>query len=206
MLAPGPDWVAVDIESGALLRAPAPARVDGVLTEQAFQTLEGAGDEATAGDDRPVRIGSPLSVVELVLADGHEPPDVARPEAAYLAGRPRATLPPPRRRAVRHLLERLVTKAPSRPLLGTLGPSVAYSDLDGMRPSVVVVTPDQRPRFGNGPTGPWCQFALGGRRHAVSYVGDPMSGEWLAKYLVVGFGSPARGQVPKVVLGALPNP
>jgi hypothetical protein len=93
-------------------------------------------------------------------------------------------------------------------LLGTLGPSIAYGDLDGTRPSVVVIAPEVRPRFGTGPTGPWCQFLLGGRRHtlpcAEGAAPDANATGHGAKLLVVALGAPQRGQVPKVVLGALP--
>ncbi len=40
----------------------------------------------------------------------------------------------------------------------------------------------------------------------MSYLGEPQGGDVAAKYLVVAFGTPVRGQVPKVVLGAIPNP
>jgi hypothetical protein len=138
---------------------------------------------------------------------------------------------------VRYLLGHLVENAPAQPLLGTLGPSIAYVDLDGWRPSVAVIEPDRLPRFGNGPTGPWCQFALGGRRHALPLLGRPDAvfmgdsdwdqplsrshsgpsrrkrakamaavGAQMPRWLVVAFGAPRRGQVPKVVLGALSDP
>jgi hypothetical protein len=198
--------VAVDLRTGALLRAP----------------VSELGPTSPAGEGQ-FRLGATLTAVELVLADSDLPPDASRPEAVHLAEAP-LPLPSPRRRNVRHLVGHLVTKSPERPLLGTLGPSVAYSDLDGGRPSVVVVQPDKRARFGIGTGGPWCEFTLGGRRHAVSYVGEPLwtdahrpghdkgarsalkagAAATMSKYLVVGFGPPRRGQLPKVVLGALP--
>jgi hypothetical protein len=86
---------------------------------------------------------------------------------------------------------------------------------------VVVVVPDQRARFGIGPAGAWCEFSLAGRRHSLSYVGDPLwdrdepagkrrralksgAAATMSKYLVVGYGVPSKGQVRKVVLAALP--
>lgn len=200
VLVPGPDWVAVDTATGALIRA------------------------AIAAE--PIRLGRELSAVGLVLGTPSVPEDGSRPEAAEIEGAP-TPLPPPRRRAVKRLLAQLSVKGTDRPLLGTLGPSIAYADLDGTNPSVVVVTPDSRPRFGNGPDGPRCHFNLGGRRHSISYVGDPLweatsvdsvtsgrggrgdrkkagAGVSSVKYLVVALGTPRRGQVPKVVLGALP--
>ncbi len=206
VLAPGPDWVAVDLATGALLRAP------------------------VAGDAAPLRLGAALTAVEFVLAASSLPPDPSRPEAVHVAGPP-APLPSPRRRAIRRLMGHLVSQSPERPLLGTLGPSISYSDLEGCRPSVVVVVPDQRPRFGLGTAGPWCEFTVGGRSHAISYVGEPLwsarqpspgghdagrqrasrsalragAAATMSKYLVVGYGPPHRGQVPKVVLAALPS-
>lgn len=225
VLAPGPDWVAVDLRSGALLRAP-------VVEDKSPETAAAESsyvDHEQGQEPQPpaylgtqaLRLGPPLSAVELVLADPGLPPDSSRPEAAYLALHP-SPLANPRRRAIRHLLGHLVTRAPERPLLGTLGPSVSYSDLDGRRPSVVVVVPDERARFGIGPTGPWCEFVLAGRRHSVAYAGEPLwdhegptgrrrratlksgAAATMSKYLVVGYGVPSKGQVRKVVLSALP--
>ncbi len=200
VLVPGPDWVALDTATGALVRASLPP------TE-------------------PVRLGRQLSAVGLRIAAPSVPEDGSRPEAIQIDGEP-LPLAQPRRRAVKHVLARLAVRGTDRPLLGTLGPSIAFGDLDGTRPSVVLVAPDSRPRFGNGPEGPWCHFNLGGRRHSISYVGEPLwqangelsqpvkggrgdrkkAGAVVAsvKYLVVALGTPSRGQVPKVVLGALP--
>lgn len=212
VLAPGPDWVVADVATGALMR-------------------RFAGGTDGRGDDV---LGPTLSAVELVLAEPDEPADPARPEAVQLAAPPVA-LAAPRRRAVRHLLDHLAANAPAQPLLGTLGPSVAYRDLDGSRPSVALVEPDRLPRFGNGPTGPYCQFSLGDRRHALPLIGRPDAvfagtpdwshaprgssgsrrrrakafaavGAQMPRWLVVAFGEPWRGQVPKVVLGAVADP
>jgi hypothetical protein len=125
-----------------------------------------------------------------------------------LAGRP-TLLGEPRRRATRRLLRHLVTRATDRPLLGTLGPSIAYGDLGGTRPSVVIVAPQGRPRFGVGPGGPWCQFLLAGRRHTLPCTAqatpDASATGHGSKLLVVALGAPKRGQVPKIVLGTLPH-
>jgi hypothetical protein len=189
VLASGPDWVAADLESGALLRARAA--------------------DASPEEDGPVmRIGRPLSAVKITIGRDDELPDPARPEAVPLAAQP-VRLPDPRRRAVRRLLGHLMTRDAGRPLLGTLASSVAYTDVDGTRPSVVLVAPDERPRFGVGPDGPWCQFTLGGRRHGLAFLGrtspDGLEAAETSRLLVVGFGSPRQGQLPKVVLGALPK-
>jgi hypothetical protein len=194
VLVPGADWVAVDTDTGALLRARSSART------------EPDGDEA--GSISPPLPGPPLRAVELVLAHDSEPPDPARPEAVVLASMP-SHLADPRRRPTKRLLQRLVTKSVDRPLLGTLGPSIAYGDLTGTRPSIVLVAPERPPRFGAGPSGPWCQFSLSGRRHVLPMgeqgPPDQTASGLSPKLLVVGLGTPRRGQVPKVVFGALPR-
>ncbi len=205
VLVPGPDWVAVDLESGALLRAPAGP------TPALGDDLPGTADDAAEAP--PEEAGGPpwprhaLGTVQLTLGPDLQPVDPARPEAVVLA-RPPVELGEMRRRATRQLLQRLVTKASDRPLLGTLGPSISYGDLDGTRPSVVIVAPEARPRFGVGPSGPWCQFSLGGRRHtmpcAEHAAPDATATGHGARLLVVALGPPYRGQVPKVVLGTLP--
>lgn len=207
VLVPGPDWVAVDLESGALLRAPAdpppsPEDVDGGAGEDPVEDRRSkAGNGAAPWPERS------LDAVELTLGADLEPVDPARPEAIVLA-RPPARVGEMRKRATRQLLQQLVTKASDRPLLGTLGPSISYGDLDGTRPSVVIVAPEARPRFGVGPSGPWCQFALGGRRHTMPCAEhaspDATATGHGARLLVVALGAPQRGQVPKVVLGTLP--
>lgn len=190
--------MAVDLASGALMRAPA---------VPAAPNPEPSPDEETSMTPGALP-GRALSAVELTLGGPCDPADPARPEAVVLARRP-SHIGEARRRPTRRLLDHLVTKASGRPLLGTLGPSIAYSDLEGTRPSVVVVAPQGRPRFGAGPTGPWCQFVLAGRRHTLpcspGAAPDPSATGHGAKFLVVALGTPRRGQVPKVVLGTLPR-
>jgi hypothetical protein len=180
-----------DLATGALLR---PADI--VAQDEQDESLP---DDPWAG--WPTR---PLLAVQLTLGSANEPTDPARPEGVALEGPP-VVLGAPRHRAVRRLLRRLATT--SGPLLGTLGPSVSYADLEGTRPSVAVVAPEARPRYGAGPSGSWCQFLLGGRRHtlpcapqAIPRKGDGRTPE----LLVVGLGRPRRGQVGKVVLGTIP--
>jgi hypothetical protein len=189
VLAPGPDWVAADLESGAILRAR-------------------AADVAPDVDAPLTRLGRTLSAVELTLGRDDEPADPGRPEAVPLATQP-VRLRRPRRGAVRRLVGHLVTADTRRPLLGTVATSVSYADLDGTVPSVVIVAPDDRPRFGSGADGLWCQFSLGGRGHGLSFPAatsiEDLPRPDSARLLVVGFGAPCRGQLPKVVLGALPK-
>ncbi len=204
VLVPGPDWVAVDLDSGAFLRAPT-----------SFGGLEGTARAEQMEPGAPEGVETPtpewperqLSAVALTLASDSDPPDPARPEAVALAGQP-VLIGQLRRRTTRRLLRQLVTKTNDRPLLGTLGPSISYGDLDGTRPSVAIVAPQAQPRFGIGPNGPWCQFALAGRRHTMpcseGAAPDASATGHDTKLLVVALGAPRRGQVPKIVLGALP--
>jgi hypothetical protein len=201
VLVPGPDWVAVDLASGALVRSPAVPADDHVAPSA-------GGAEAGTETKAPPLLGRPLSAVELVIGSDPDPADPGRPEAVTLDGQP-TPLGEPRRRATRRLLRHLVTRATDQPLLGTLGPSICYADLEGSRGSVVIVAPQQRPRFGAGPSGPWCQFMLAGRRHTLpctpQAVPDPSATGHGAKLLVVALGAPRLGQVAKVVLGTLPQ-
>jgi hypothetical protein len=201
VLVPGPDWVAVDLASGALVRAPAPPAGGYVAPSE-------GGTEAGTGTEPGTLLGRPLSAVELVIGADPDPPDPGRPEAVALDGRP-TPLGEPRRRATRRLLRHLVTRTTDQPLLGTLGPSICYADLEGTRGSVVIIAPEQRPRFGAGPSGPWCQFMLAGRRHTLpctpQAVPDPSVTGHGTKLLVVALGAPRLGQVAKIVLGTLPQ-
>lgn len=113
------EWVGVDVTSGALVRSPAGRA-------EAFASV------------------APMDLVRFALAPGDGPADPARPEAVVPAEAP-ARAGRLRPRKARRLLARLA--APERdgaPLLGTWGPSVAFVDLDGSRPSVVLVGVDRR--------------------------------------------------------------
>lgn len=183
-------------------------------------TAEGDGTAAVAATV-PLR---PLDVVDLELADDDEPPDPARPEAVALAGPP-WRVGTARHRALRRILQGLLPVDSKRPLLGSLGPSIAYEDLDGTRPSVAVITADRPPAFATDERGTWCQFTLGGRKHRLAVLderviaattgrrGELHGSDAVAaaiggapRYLVVGLGPPFRGQSPKLVLGVLPRP
>jgi len=172
----------------------------------------------------PTHIGPELDVIDIELAEDDEPSDPARPEAVMVHNAPQL-VGSPRRRAVRRILKELLPLDPKRPLLGSLGPSISYEDLDGSRPSVAVVAPDRTPVFAWDTSGTWCQFHLGGRKHQLPVVDErivevdgPSRGGTLAReavekaiggtprYLVVALGAPRRGQSPKLVLGVLPRP
>ncbi len=191
--------------------------------------------EAATGPESPEHPGAPLAaddgerpareleLVEIELAEDLEPPDPARPEAVALA-RPPLLLGVPRRRPVRRLLRELLPRDSRRPLLGSLGPSIAYGDLDGTRPSVAVVSPDRIPMFATDSRGSWCQFTLGGRKLRLTVLDERViaatsgrRGELLGsdsvsaaiggtpRYLVVGLGTPRLGQAPILVFSVLPK-
>lgn len=219
LLARGPEWVAVDVASGAVLRS----RASGWPVVPADSRLARSASQEDLGKAQ-LHIGPELDLVELELADDDEPVDPARPEAVMVK-RPPELVGTPRRRAVRKLLNELVPVDQRRPLLGTLGPSISYEDLDGSRPSVAIVTPDRVPQFAWDASGTWCQFSLAGRKHRLPVVdervveadgaarGGTLTGDVIERavggvprYLVVALGVPRRGQAPKLVLGVLARP
>ena len=218
LLARGPEWVAVDVSSGALVRS----RASGWPV---VATDSGLFAGASLGGGRGgTHTGPELDVVEIELADDDEPTDPARPEAVMIHHAPER-VGTPRRHAGRRILHELLPANPKRPLLGSLGPSISYVDLDGSHPSVAVVAPDRTPAFAGDMTGTWCQFSLGGRKHRLPVVDErlieakdrardgALTLEAVVKaiggaprYLVVALGAPHRGQAPKLVLGVLPRP
>ena len=168
--------------------------------------------------------GPELEVVEIELASDDEPTDPARPEAVMVRSAPER-IGTAKRRAVRRLLNELLPSDPKRPLLGSLGPSISYVDLDGSRPSVAVIAPDRTPSFAGDLAGTWCHFSLGGRKHRLPVVDERLLEAHdrardgvlsaddvvaaiggIPRYLVVALGAPHRGQSPKLVLGVLPRP
>ncbi|MGO9964126.1 MAG: hypothetical protein ACLPUG_11940 [Acidimicrobiales bacterium] len=217
LLARGPEWVLVDVATGSLVRS----RASGWPVVATDSSLAAPSPGTGRGEHRT---GPELDIVDIRLADDDEPPDPARPEAVMVMQAPER-VGTPRRRAARRILHELVPADPRRPLLGSLGPSISYVDLDGSRPSVVVVPPDRPPAFSCDATGTWCQFSLGGRKHRLPVVDerlidakDRAPGGTLTndavleaiggppRYLVVALGAPHRGQAPKLVLGVLPRP
>jgi len=101
LLARGPEWVIVDVATGALVRS----RASGwpvVATDSSL--VAGASLD---GDRGKHHIGPELDVVEIELADDDEPSDPARPEAVMVRHAPER-VGTPRRRAVRRILHELL--------------------------------------------------------------------------------------------------
>jgi len=151
VLAEEPDGcVAVDLESGAFVRAIHPP---------------------VPRHECPVA----FDVVSAEIAASLDPPDAARPEAVHLAGPPTRSGRLTPRRAERYL--QALQHPPHGPLLGFSGVAVPYWTLSGDRPSVTLVQPAQGPQIRWGSAGYECRFAwqgilyqlpLGDRRLAAS--------------------------------------
>jgi len=145
VLAEEPDGcVAIDLESGAFVRAIHPPLPD--------------DPAATA-----------LDVVTAEIAASLDPPDAARPEAVLLAAPPTRTGRLTRRRAERYLAP--LQHPPHGPLLGFAGVAVPYWTLSGDRPSVTLVEPTMGPQIRWGPAGYECRFAWQGTVHQLP-LGD----------------------------------
>ena len=213
LLAPAPDWVVLDLASGALLRAP--------LDEREAPELFSA---------------EPFSAFSVVVGDEVAPADPSRPEAVSLAEV--TDSPAPRRRSLRALLDQVVLPPSDQPLLGSVGPSVAYGDLEGDRPSVSLLAPDRgRVVFAGGdelvghfrlgsathalpvalglvnwlqqgqlPTATGTATKRGGGTRGSKRVGPlgPATEPSIPVRAVVGFDRPRGGQVRKVLLGVVP--
>jgi len=201
VLATGPEeWAAVDLESGAFVRA-RPSMLARVA-ETPWSLFD-------------------VALVTIGIED--EPPDPARSE-----GVPLAEVPQPvgrmRRRGARRLLSRLaVPEQRWRALLGTHGPSVAYVDLDVSAPSIALVTVAAKSLrcFIRDDGLPYCSFTWGGTEQALPLLdarvvaplrtsGLGLDGQLLAAavggkpgYLVVGLGAVRAGHAPKVVLSVV---
>ncbi len=203
VLADGPaEWAGVDLASGALVRA----RAGGLP------------------DDGGGRL---LDVVEVTLGDDREPPDPCRPEAISVVGSARV-LGRLRARQARRMLDELLSerqKSESQPLLGVVGPSAAYGDMDGSSPSLELVRPSKGPELVAAGGSVWCTFTLGGAnerlpvldRRAAS-VANALAGtvltragtaamlEFEPQYMLVGFVPPRSTHTPKAVLSMIPRP
>jgi hypothetical protein len=215
VLASGPDeWAAVDIHSGAIVR----------LHPGAAAGWGDPGDATPDGDGPVSAPAAPLDVVQLRLAEDADPLDPARPEAVVADGPPanRGRL---RSRQARRVLRSLVPKSGPRPLLGVIGPSAAYADLEGCTPSVVLVQPDRRPEIVAVDGTVWCSFGLGGAEErlpvadaraiaaACAIPGTILSPAGIAAmighpvhYLLVALLPPRGGHARKAVIGLLPRP
>jgi len=202
VLAPGPEeWVAVDLATGAFVRV----RPDDTV--------------ALAGGHQA------LDVVTLVLGEDADPLDPSRPEAVVPAGPPEQVGRLGRRKG-RRLLKRLA--APERrglPVLGTRGPSIAFADLDGMAPSVMVVGVTARTIELRSRADGEAVFAISwagvdwtipvadpGARAAALGAPGPLRGAALSAalgfkpgFLLAGLGRVRDGHAPKLVLAVLPK-
>ena len=145
VLADEPDGcVAIDLESGAFVRAIHPP----------------SPDDASPGA---------LDVVMGEIAAPLAPPDASRPEAVQLTAPPIRTGRLTRQRAERYLAP--LQHPPHGPLLGVPGVAVPYWTLSGDRPSVTLVEPAMGPQVRWGPGGYECRFAWRGTVHQLP-LGD----------------------------------
>ena len=217
MIAPFPEWVAVDLETGALLRAEL-ASVE--------RTITGPLEEIAAT--------GPLAPVCLTLAPSSEPWDPSRPEGVALSEC--SPIDPPSRRAVRKLLVAVASAEDAQGVLGIVGPSISYADLAAVRRSAILILPEGgrlRVSFGERPVAHfrWSEreYALPIAPGAESWIDADMMpapgnrGAHTAKrrgqrapgrgvelsvpvLLTVGLDAPLGGQVRICVLGIVPAP
>lgn len=212
LLAPAPDWVAVDLASGALFRS------------------------SLSEEDVPAGLsGSPLDPVSVRLAAARGPFDPSRPEAVSLIDAVAGHAP--RKRAIRRLLSQVTRSEEERGrLLGSVGPSLAFPDLEGTRPSVALLSPAHGRVHLAGDDSLVAHFQLGDVGHALPVTtglvqwirsgqiptstgaarkgararasNDGPLGPGLESsvpvLIVAGLDRPQRGQVRKVVLGMVP--
>lgn len=214
ILSPGPaEWAAVDIASGAMLRA-RPGR---------YPAARSASDDARRERAR-LNAASVLDVYEVALADDTEPPDPARPEAVALSAEP-AKIGKLRPRQARRLLASLAARATTRPLLGGIGPSIAYIDIDEAAPSIGVLAPERCPKLIVSRSALSCAFTIGGVNERLP-LSDDFEGlrrkladdtvleragltallGFEPRYLVAALAPPERGHARKKVIAMLPRP
>lgn len=197
---PPGEWVAIDLASGAFARLRRPPG-------------EPDGDGAAR----------PLDVVEVTVAPDDDPFDPARPEAVACASAPRV-VGRPRARQLRRLLGALVAPETGAPILGTHGPSIAYVDLDGTRPSLELLVVRRAPALAAHGDGVRCSLAWGGRVEVLPVLDPlacaaaraartgPLEPGALARalgfapgYVLAGLGPVRDGHVAKAVLALLPR-
>lgn len=197
------EWAAVDLASGALLRA----------------------HTVVDDDEPPLAVSWNLyDVVRVMIAPDDEPPDPARPEAVAVEPEPWRLGRLRRRRAWR-LLRRLAS--PERPggnLLSTHGPSIPYVDLDGASPSLmlIAVSPRSLEAFALSGGEAALAFSWSGTRHQLPVADEQLRSACIAaaprslsggrltaalggkpSMLLIGLGPVRSGHAPKVVLTAL---
>jgi len=172
--------IAVDTASGALVRAsyPMPDGVEVDLQPACFDLMRAS---IAPPDD-----------------DDLEP---TLPEAVVLEGPP-TTIGHLNRRKAERLLRPLV-HPPREPLLGIVGPEVAFWELRANRPTVALVEPERPPavvRRGPGTT-LRCRFQWRGTGQELPLVAPPVTP---ARRLLVALTPPVQGRCYKVVAGLLP--
>lgn len=195
----GEEWVGADLASGALLRS----RAGGPVPSPALHR--------------------PLQVAEVVLGIPEQAPDPTRPEAVELAEAGEALGILKGRRARRLLRHLAAPERPGSPLLGRWGPSIAFEDLDGAAPSLVLVELGGGAfELGRGPAGEArCSIHWSNVRQEMPLV-DPLAASaaegsrlggrgveaalgFLPGFALVGLGAVRGGYAPKVVLSVLPR-
>jgi hypothetical protein len=214
VLSPGPaEWAAVDVDSGAILRA----------RPGLYPAERSPADDARRERLRQ-RPASILDVFEVTLAEDHEPPDPSRPEAVSLAREPEP-VGKLRPRQARRLLASLAERSTTRPLLGGIGPSVAYVDLDPGAPSFAVLAPAKCPSVMVSESALTCRFTLGGATERVPLSADyegfrrQLANDTVLeragllslfgfepRYLVAALAPPERGHARKIIVALLPRP
>jgi hypothetical protein len=173
-------------------------------------------------DDHPADLTA-FDVIEAALAPDPERDDLAHPEAANAAGPPRkvGTI---RGRRIRRLLQALAAP-PHGPLLGFLGPSAAYWEFRGLRPSIALIVPTRGPqlirrradesfwvRFGWQRDDVWLPMEDRRAARALELArSDRLSGKPLAAalgyrphYLLVALSRPREGHCYKLCTAILP--
>jgi hypothetical protein len=180
----------VDLASGALVRAWAPARVDPRL--------------------RPYEV-----VVGTLAARTDDIPDPAEPEAVALAGGVEAVGRLAGRRVERYL--RPLVHPPNRPLLGCHAPAVPFWERTADHPSIAVVEPERPALVALGGRRAVCYFPWKGSVVHFPFldrnVSAAMAGNGITRLrtrrgdrLVVAMTPPVAGHCHKVVAGLLPRP
>jgi len=203
VLATGTDeWAAVDMGSGAFVRARWPEAE--TLGLSAF-------DIVSAGR----------------AADDGRWDDPVRPEAVVLDRPPTRVGSFGGRRARRYLRDLVLPDKAKRPLLGFRGPAAPYWTMTGTQPSMALIRPEAGPQvlLRQGDEAVMARFSWGGTVHLLEVedarlVAAPattgrssLGGESLeaavgfrTQYLVIAIGGPRTGHCYKAVIGALPQP